>query len=130
MVETNKPSAAKPSIRKPRPSPKGTGKDTGCKHSSIIWPKDVWEALQREVHILDKAGNIIGDKKGMSINSVAVGAVREKFGLPNPEYTAPTNQKSKSDKISKPNLEIPEPPLSNPDPSTLAFSKIVITSKH
>ena len=91
--------------RKPRPSPKGTGRGTGCKHSSIIWPKDVWEALQKEVFILDEKGEIIGVRKGMSVNDVAVGAVREKLGLEAPNTS---------------------PVVVSPDPATEAFSKIVI----
>ncbi len=93
MVETNKPS-----IRKPRPSPKGTGKDTNCRHTSIIFPEDVAIHLEKEVYITDSKGNRVGKKTGASINSIVVEAVREKYKLPIPKYNGslPINKTPKS----------------------------------
>ena len=95
--------------RKPRPSPKGTGRNTGCKHSSIIWPKDVWEALQKEVFILDENGEVIGVKAGMSVNDVAVRSVRKELKVPIPSVTVA---------------------IVSPSPATEAFTKITIPSNH
>lgn len=91
--------------RKPRPSPKGTGRNTGCLHTSVILPKDVADAMEEAVWILDAKRNRLGKKTDVSANDIIVKAVRKEMGLPMPNTTT---------------VVVPQ------NPATEAFSKIII----